>query len=192
MSSTSLSSRRADGIPPALVALAAPRRSRTRLPRRAAPWKAVQPPVSFTSIWRRSPATAPSRSGRSRTVADLGERRSALLESVLVPGHPLRGTAYAVDKDQRYAQADCPERPPIMVCGSAFPLVTGMHSNPLRSCGRIGSCKAGQPLSGFLSSRRLGDQVCVATPTGISPPQAMSDREGTLRRMRALETVWPR
>ena len=30
-------------------------------------------------------------------------------------------------------QAVAPDAPPIMVCGNSFPLVKGVHSNPLRS-----------------------------------------------------------
>ena len=39
--------------------------------------------VSFTPVRRRSAASTPVMSGQVRTVADLGERWSALLESVL-------------------------------------------------------------------------------------------------------------
>src|SRR5690349_8750074 len=30
-------------------------------------------------------------------------------------------------------QAACPREPPIKVCGNSFPLVRGVHSNPLQS-----------------------------------------------------------
>jgi hypothetical protein len=45
-------------------------------------------------------------------------------------------------------QAAAPDTPPIMVCGISFPLVSGLHSNPLRSRERkFESCRGHHPMT---------------------------------------------
>ena len=67
----------------------------------------------------------------SRTAMNIGEHRSAVLESVLVPERHA-GTAHAAGKDQRCVQTVCSREAPIMVCRNSFPLVSGVYSKALR------------------------------------------------------------
>jgi hypothetical protein len=45
----------------------------------------------------------------------------------------MRGTACTAGRTSTALKPPAPEGPPIMVCGTSFPLVRGVHGNGLRS-----------------------------------------------------------
>ena len=118
-----------------------PLTTHSRMPRHPALLICIMPtalyprPEPFTGV---RPVRICAGYERWRTLANTGQQcwKACWCRSIL------RGTACAAGKDQRSLKPPAPEGPPIMVCGNSFPLVMGVHSNPLRSrC----SCMEGAP-----------------------------------------------